>query len=275
VLLGRKPARLRLVRGLQCVLETAAKATAVEIGREVEHSVRREHAGSDALPLRFLGECSARHLVEPDAHALPVLLGRGERGHLPRRTSSLGIAQVVKRRGPKRAPTRAPAPHCQTIKRFPSKGVEVDDQGGHGINVRPRQLRTRMGLLPTLADRCNAEREVSIRLEWGKPSQLPPFPCTRRAHRSQPRFYPLSGAHFRASTQRLGRRGTCIVKRPGPRSSKGGWRLTYFGGRVVRSGMSRVTGRALSKRPDVTSPWGDRRPWHTGQLLRRRLLLAL
>lgn len=151
MLLGRKPAHLRLVRGLQCVLETAAKAAAVEIGREVEHSVRREHAGSNALPLRFLSECSARHLVEPDAHALPVLLGRGERRHLPRRTSSLGIAQVVKRRGPKRAPTRAPAPHCQTIKRFPSKGVEVDDQGGHGINVRPRQLRTRMGLLPTLA----------------------------------------------------------------------------------------------------------------------------
>lgn len=151
MLRGRKPAQLRLVRGLQGVLETAAKPTAVEIGREVEHGMRCERARSNALPLSLLSQSSARHLVEPDAHALPVLLGRGERRHLPRRTSSLGIGQVVQRRGPKRAPTRAPTAHGQTIKRFPSKGVEVDDQGGHGINVRPRQLRTRMGLLPTLA----------------------------------------------------------------------------------------------------------------------------
>jgi hypothetical protein len=151
VLLGRKPAHLRLVRGLQGLLETVAKPAALEIGREVEHSMRCERARSNALPLRFLSQCSAGHLVEPDSHALPVLLGRGERRHLPRRTSSLGIAQVVKRRGPNRAPTRAPAPHGQAIKRFPSKGVEVDDQGGHRINVRPRHLRTRMGLLPTLA----------------------------------------------------------------------------------------------------------------------------
>jgi hypothetical protein len=151
VLLRRNPAHLRLVRGLQGPLETAANLAAVEIGREVEHSMRRERARSNALPLSLLSQCSARHLVEPDAHALPVLLGRGERRHLPRRTSSLGIGQVVKRRGPNRAPTRAPAPHGQPLKRFPSKGVEVDDQGGHGINVRPRQLRTRMGLLPTLA----------------------------------------------------------------------------------------------------------------------------
>jgi hypothetical protein len=36
-----------------------------------------------------------------------------------------------------------------------------------------------------------------------------------------------------------------------------------------------VTGLACSKRPEGTSPWGDRRPWHTGQLFRLRFLLAL
>jgi len=43
------------------------------------------------------------------------------------------------------------------------------------------------------------------------------------------------------------------------------------------TGVSRSssTGWPCSKRPERTSPWGDRRPWHTGQLLRLRLLLAL
>jgi hypothetical protein len=36
-----------------------------------------------------------------------------------------------------------------------------------------------------------------------------------------------------------------------------------------------VTGLACSKRPEGTSPWGERCVWHTGQLFRLRLLLAL
>ena len=222
MLLGRKPAHLRLVRGLQWRARDGRQG-----GRCRD---RPRSRAQRALRARRV-ERPAAQLPQPVLGASPCRARRSRPSGVarPRRTKAPATPHVQPRHRPgSKAPRSEARPHASPRPAWP------DDQALPFQRCRGRRSRRSRDQreTSTVADadgpfthpgvQCNAEREVSIRLEWGKPSQLPPFPCTRRAHRDQPRFYPLSGAHFRASTQRLGRRGTCIVKRPGPRSLREG-----------------------------------------------------
>ena len=128
------------------MLESAGEPAAVEIGREVEDSMRCECASSNALAVGLLRECSARRLVEPDPHARQILRNRSERRHLPRRTPSLAIGQVVMRCGANRTSARAATARGQAIKRQASKAVEIENQLGQAMNAGAARLWTQMDL---------------------------------------------------------------------------------------------------------------------------------
>ena len=187
MLLGRKPAHLRLVRGLQVRARDGRQA-----GRcrdrprsRAQHAPRARRVERPAAPLpqRVLGASPRRA-----RRSRPSGVAR------PRRTKAPATPHVQPRHRP-----GSKAPRSEARPRASPRPAWPDDQALPFQRCRGRRSRRSRDQRETsaVADadgpfthpgvRCNAEREVSIRLEWGKPSQLPPFPCTRRAHRGQPR----------------------------------------------------------------------------------------
>ena len=173
-------------------------------------------------------------------------------------------------------PPREPPPRmARRSSASPTKGVEVDDQGGHGIQRETSAVADADGPFTHPGVPVLAEREVIHKAGMGEALSAPPIPVHSPGAPRKPRFYPTFGSAFRASTRTVAASRSLHrqITRPsiGLREGKI-YRLGCASGPLgevkgrraepVRSGLS-------SRRPGATAVPGN------GQLLRLRLLLAL